>query len=112
MKKNLIAAAIGLAACGFVSAVSAGDFAHMTGKWGWEGFTIEVVEADPNGISATVVDGPKNVGMEMIQSPLKPKDDAMVGRVKHPANGEVYNSKMSMPDPDTWQMDGCTDGGA
>ena len=112
MDNKLIAAAIGLAVGGLVSAVSADDFERMIGKWTWEGFTVEVTEAEPHGISATVVDGPRNLGMEMIQSPLQPKGDAIVGRIKHPANAKVYNARMWTPDPDTWHMDGCTDTGA
>ena len=91
---------------------SAGDMANMVGKWTWEGFTIDVVEGGANGITAKVISGPKNVGMDMIVTPLAPKDGAMVGKIKHPMTGETYNAKMTTPDPDSWKMDGCTDAGA
>jgi len=37
-----------------------------------------------------VIDGPKNKGMEMVQSKLEPKDGAYVGDIKHPASGDIY----------------------
>lgn len=59
-----------------------------------------------------MVDGPKNVGREVIRSDLEREDSAFVGRVRHPANGKVYNTKTSREGPDAWKLDGCTVSGA
>jgi len=36
----------------------------------------------------------------------------MVARIKHPANGQTYNAKMTFDGADSWKMDGCTNAGA
>ena len=89
----------------------------MLGKWGWQGFVIENKACDTNpaktGMCATVISGPKNVGLEMIRSPMMPKDGKFVGKVAHPATGLIYNAQMGMSaDMNTWTMKGCTDSGA
>ena len=56
-------------------------------------FVVEMGQGGEHGVSAKVISGPANVGMEMMQSAMTPKDGGMVARVKHPANGEVYNLK-------------------
>lgn len=83
----------------------------MVGKWKWTDYTINCAEGGANGISCKVEAGPKNVGMEMIQSKLEAKDGGFVGKIAHPATGETYNTKMKMANPDSWSMDGCTDKG-
>lgn len=83
----------------------------MVGKWKWTDYVIEVKACDsnPSGapICATVVEGPKNKGMEMIRSKLMPKDGAFFGQVAHPATGDIYDTKMTLKDADTWSMTGC-----
>lgn len=106
--KKVFAAVAGLAVLGLSTAASANP---MVGKWAWEGFTIECKEGGANGMSCVVTDGPKNKGMEMIQSKLEAKDGGFVGDVKHPASGDVYKAKMMMKDANTWSMDGCTAAG-
>ena len=105
------------ALCGLVlgawgAAAAAADFDAMVGKWAWEGYVIKVTKEGPYGLSAKVIEGPKNVGMEMIQSEPDLRADFFIAKVKHPANGKVYHTKISQQGPDTWQLDGCTDGGA
>lgn len=112
MRKSLLAVTFGLALGATASVAQAGKYEAMVGEWAWEGFTIEVAEGGDHGLSAEVVDGPKNVGMEMIKSELEREDGAFVGRVKHPANGKVYNTKISRKGADAWKLDGCTDSGA
>ncbi len=112
MKKGVLGFVLGLVAAGWVSVAAAGQYEQMVGKWTWEGFTIEVTESGEHGVSAKVVNGPKNVGMEMIQSDLAKKGEDFVGKVRHPGNGKVYNTKISRKGPDAWKLDGCTDGGA
>ena len=107
--KKVIGAVFGLAAFGLVSSAALADTSKMVGKWTWEGFTVEVTEGGEFGLSAKVIDGPKNVGMEMIKSKLEPKDGGMVGKIAHPMTGDTYNAQMTNPDADTWHMDGCTD---
>jgi len=111
--KKLAAATIGLIAMGAM-AVSAYalDVKKMVGKWKWQDYVVEVTEGGDNGLSAKVVSGPNNVGMEMIQSKLEEKDGKIVGRIKHPGNGKVYNTQLTMPDENAWKLDGCTDDGA
>ena len=80
----------------------------MVGTWKWEGFTIKVQKCEKTGVCAEVVSGPKNVGMQMIQSTLSSADSSFVGKVAHPQTGDTYNSKISMINNDTWHIDGCT----
>lgn len=110
MRKTMAAVAA-LVAFGFAGSANAAGMADMVGKWKWTDFTIECKEGGANGMSCTVIDGPKNKGMEMIQSKLEAKDGGFVGKVKHPASGDIYNSKMNLKDANTWSMDGCTDAG-
>ncbi|HHI82254.1 MAG TPA: hypothetical protein ENJ99_03795 [Rhizobiales bacterium] len=110
--KKLIALIAGIAALGMATLASAQDMSAMIGKWQWQAFTIEVTKGGQYGISAKVIAGPANVGMEMMQSAMKPMGNAIVARVKHPANGQIYNAKMTFDGADSWKMDGCTDAGA
>jgi len=112
MRKSVLAVAFGVVLGGGAATASAGQYDAMVGKWAWQAFTIEVSESADHGVSAEVVAGPKNVGMEMIQSDLTKKDGAFVGKVKHPANGKVYNTRISRQGADAWKLNGCTDGGA
>lgn len=110
--KQVLTAIVGLAALAFATGASAGSASDMVGKWSWEGFTIQCAEEGANGMSCKVIDGPKNVGMEMIQSALVPDGDGFKGKIKHPATGEDYNAKMVYDGSSAWQMDGCTAAGA
>lgn len=84
-----------------------GGMEAMMGKWIWNGFVVEVSPCKNTGICAKVISGPKNVGMQMIQSPPIPKGRGMYGKVKHPLTGDIYNVKMSFSPTGDWQMDGC-----
>jgi len=112
MKKVLTGALVGLATFGMTVMASAQDMSAMIGKWQWQQFVIEVTKGGDHGMSAKVVSGPANVGMEMMQSKMAPKGESMVARVKHPANAQTYNAKMTFDGADSWKMDGCTDAGA
>lgn len=107
--KKIIAATAGIIALGFASSAMA---ASMVGTWEWNGFTINCVEGGDNGMSCKVASGPSNVGMEMIQSKLMEKDGAQVGKIKHPADGKVYNAQMKFDGDDKVVMVGVTDDGA
>jgi uncharacterized protein (DUF2147 family) len=97
------------------SSVAAAELKDMVGKWKWAEYTVDVTECTTNpgggGLCAKVAAGPKNVGMEMIRSKLETKGNEFVGQIAHPATGEIYNTKMTLKDPDTWGMDGCTAAG-
>lgn len=80
----------------------------MVGTWKWEGFTIKVQKCESTGVCAEVTSGPKNVGLQMIQSKLAASDAGFVGKVAHPQTGDTYNSKISMVNDTTWHIDGCT----
>jgi uncharacterized protein (DUF2147 family) len=93
---------------------SAAEMKDMIGRWQWTDYTVDVQECASNpsgaGLCATVSAGPKNVGMEMIRSKLEKRGELFVGQIAHPATGEIYSTKMTLKDPDTWGMDGCTAG--
>jgi uncharacterized protein (DUF2147 family) len=111
MRNIIRAGSIAVAILGMTAAANAAGLADMVGKWKWTDYTIECKEGGANGMSCTVTDGPKNKGMEMVQSKLDAKDGGFVGDIKHPASGDVYKAKMVMKDADNWSMDGCTAGG-
>jgi uncharacterized protein (DUF2147 family) len=81
---------------------------EMVGTWKWESFTIKVQKCESTGVCAEVLSGPKNVGLQMIQSKLAASDAGFVGKVAHPQTGDTYNSKISMVNATTWHIDGCT----
>jgi len=108
--KKLVLACAATISIGMISSASASsDVTSMIGTWKWEGFTIEVAKCESTEVCAKVVSGPKNVGMEMIQSKLKPSEGSFLGKVAHPQTGDTYNSKLTMANADTWHIDGCTD---
>jgi len=112
MRASLVSAVLALVLGTWLPAAHAVGSGAMVGKWTWEAFTVKVSKGGPHGLSCKVVDGPKNVGMEMIRSEPKLRSDFFVARVKHPANGKIYHTKITRLGPDTWRLDGCTDGGA
>lgn len=111
MRNIVRAGAISVAFASLVGVAHAEGVADMVGTWKWTDFTVECKEGGDNGVSCTVIDGPKNKGMEMIQSKLEMKDGFYVGDIKHPASGDVYKTKMKLMNADTWSMDGCTSAG-
>jgi uncharacterized protein (DUF2147 family) len=111
MMKFVSAAAILAGVMGFAAAAGAASVADMAGTWKWTDYTVQCKEGGANGVSCTVTAGPKNVGMEMIQSKLESKDGAFVGDIKHPANGDTYKTKIQLKDADNWALDGCTTAG-
>src|SRR5208337_3965932 len=90
MMKFVSAGALLAGVLSLATAASAATTADMAGKWKWTDYTVECKEGGANGMSCTVTGGPKNVGMEMVQSKLEPKDGAFVGDIKHPASGDTY----------------------
>jgi len=109
LRSALTALLLGAAA---LQPATAAEIKDMVGKWQWTDYTVEVKECATNpsgaGICGTVTGGPKNVGMEMIKSKLEKKGDGFAGQIAHPATGDVYNTKLTFKDADTWSMDGCT----
>lgn len=99
------------ASLALTGASDAAEIKNMIGKWKWTDYTVEVKECTTNpsgaGLCGTVIDGPKNKGMEMIRSKLENKDGNFVGHIAHPATGDIYDSKMTFKDADTWSMAGC-----
>ena len=81
----------------------------MVGTWKWADFTIRVDKCAQTEVCAKVVTGPKNVGLEMIQSKLTPAEGSFLGKIAHPQTGNTYNSKISMLSDNVWHIDGCTD---
>jgi len=108
MRNFLRASAIPVAALGLWTASSAAGIADMVGTWKWTDYTVQCKEGGTNGMSCLVIDGPKNKGMEMVQSKLEPKDGAFFGDIKHPATGDIYKTKLVLKDADNWSLDGCT----
>jgi uncharacterized protein (DUF2147 family) len=108
MQKFVSAAAIFAGVLSFAAAANAVTTADMTGTWKWTEYTVQCKEGGSNGVSCTVIDGPKNKGMEMVQSKLEPKDGGFFGDIKHPASGDTYKTKIMLKDANTWALDGCT----
>lgn len=104
-----------VAAVAVSATASAVELKDMVGKWKWTDYTVEVKECSTNpagaGFCATVVEGPKNKGMEMIRSKLEKKGDELVGEIAHPATSEIYATRMKYDGKDRWSMDGCTKAG-
>lgn len=90
------------------SAMAEPKIESMIGEWKWADFTIRVGKCDKTEVCAKVVSGPKNVGLQMIQSKLIPSEGSFVGKVAHPQTGDTYNSKISMLSTNVWHIDGCT----
>lgn len=112
MNKFIKGALFGAATLAMTTMATAQDMSTMVGKWKWQNFVINMTMGGTHGISAKVFSGPANVGMEMMQSKMAMKGGNMVARIKHPANGQTYNAKMTFDGADSWKMDGCTDAGA
>jgi uncharacterized protein (DUF2147 family) len=108
IKAGLLLCAASLALPGTSSAAEIKD---MIGTWKWTDYTVEVKECSTNpsgaGLCATVIDGPKNKGMEMIRSKLEKKGSDFLGHIGHPATGDIYDTKLTMKNADTWSMAGC-----
>lgn len=108
--KNIIKTFIALVALSAANnAVAKNDIYSMLGTWKWEDFTIKVDKCDKTEVCATVMSGPKNVGLQMIKTKLSASGESFVGKIAHPQTGDTYNSKLSMASTDTWHIDGCTD---
>jgi uncharacterized protein (DUF2147 family) len=102
---TVFAAILVLLSC---SQVAAAELKEMIGKWGWQRFTIEVSECQGDSICAKVVDGPKNVGMQIFASKLIAKGGDWFGQITHPETKEIYNTRLQRAGSDTWRLDGCT----
>jgi hypothetical protein len=90
------------------SGACAADLKDMVGKWRWKAFTIEVAECQNGNICAKVVDGPKNIGLQLFAANLVVKDGNLFGQITHPETKEVYNTRFQQIGPDNWRLDGCT----
>ena len=86
----------------------AADLKDMIGKWRWQQFTIEVAACQGDSICAKVIQGPKNVGMEIFGTKLTAKDGKLFGQITHPETKDVYNTRFQQDDADKWSLDGCT----
>src|SRR5258708_1702432 len=89
-------------------ATRAADLKDMIGKWRWQQFTIEVAACQGDSICAKVLQGPKNVGMEIFATKLTAKDGKLLGQIAHPETKDVYNTRFQQDDVDKWSLDGCT----
>lgn len=107
--KKIITTCFTIFTIGFASMAAASDLSKMIGTWKWEQFTVVVKKCPKTEVCATVTEGPKNKGMEMIRSKLVLKDKDFVGKIAHPQTGDIYNTKITMTNADTWTLKGCTD---
>jgi hypothetical protein len=103
---TLSAAAIALAVLPTVAI--AADLKDMIGTWRWKQFVIQVTECESHNVCAKVVEGPKNVGMQVFATNLVPKDGNLVGQIAHPESKEIYSTRFQQDGPDAWRLDGCT----
>ena len=90
------------------NAALAADLKDMIGRWRWQQYTIEVTACQGDGICAKVVEGPKNVGMEVFAAQLTVKDGNLVGQITNPDTKEIYNTRFQQQTADKWRLDGCT----
>jgi hypothetical protein len=90
------------------TAASASDLKNMIGRWRWQQFTMEVTECQSDTLCAKIIDGSKNVGMEVFASKILAKDGDLFGQIFHPETKDMYNTRFRQKDPDTWRLDGCT----
>lgn len=117
MHRNSVLAFAALAMAGMAATPAAAvDLNSLVGTYKWTDYTVQAKTCSTNpsgaGLCVTVTAGPKNVGMEMIRSKLMDKAGGVfVGKIAHPASGEIYNTKMTF-NGKIWHMDGCTDAGA
>ena len=81
MKKYFTGALVGLATFSMAAMASAQDMSQMMGKWQWQNFVIEMTQGGDFGMSAKVISGPANVGMEMMQSKLSMQGGNMVAQI-------------------------------
>lgn len=84
---------------------------EMIGKWQWEQSTIDVVECRPHRLCATVVRGPKDVGMQVFASDLVGLQGGWAGQIIDPRDGKMYYTRFEKAGLDTWKLDGCTAAG-
>lgn len=116
MHRNSVLALAALAMAGLAATPAAAvDLNSLVGTYKWQDFTVQAKTCSTNpsgaGLCMTVTAGPKNIGMEMIRSKLQDKAGGVfVGKIAHPASGEIYNTKMTF-NGKIWHMDGCTDAG-
>ncbi len=94
--------------CSSCVSAFAADLKDMIGRWRWQQFTIEVTECKSDSICAKIIEGPKNVGMEVFATKLMVKDGKLFGPIAHPETKEIYNTRFQQNDPDRWRLDGCT----
>jgi hypothetical protein len=90
------------------AAAAAAELHDMIGKWRWQEYTIEVTECQASSICATIVAGPKNVGMKIFASKLVAKGGNLFGKIVHPETREIYNTRFQRVDTNKWRLDGCT----
>jgi uncharacterized protein (DUF2147 family) len=90
------------------SAAYATDLKDMIGRWRWQQFTIEVTACQGDSVCAKVVEGPKNVGMEVFATQLTVKDGTLVGQIVDPNTKENYNTQFQQQSENKWRLDGCT----
>ena len=116
MHRNSVLAFAALAIAGMAATPAAAvDLNSLVGTYKWTDYTVQAKTCSTNpsgaGLCVTVTAGPKNIGMEMIRSKLMDKAGGVfVGKIAHPASGEIYNTKMTF-NGKIWHMDGCTDAG-
>lgn len=113
MRKIMTLAAAVAMSTAMVMPVKALDIDRMVGTWQWKDFVVTCAKGGEFGLSCKVSKGPKNVGMEMLLSKIVDKGGReYIAKVRHPANGKVYNTRLTMPRDDAWELDGCTTDGA
>jgi len=111
MRRLFFGLAVGLGMGGWSVAASAVDLEAMVGSWSWNGYTVKVTRGGPHGLSARVVEGPRNVGMEMIRSDVRNQADFAVAEIRLPGDGQDYLSEITPEGPDAWHLEGCSDRG-
>ena len=100
-----------ISALGPMGSVRCAELKDMLGRWTWQNFKIEVRDCGSKRVCAKVIDGPKNVGIDIFASELVAKDGAWFGQVVDPKTGTAYNTRLQLTAAKTWRLDGCTSSG-
>lgn len=87
--------------------VHAFDLSEISGTWTWKSFVIQIAACQDK-MCAKVIDGPKNIGMELFASDLNRQGEAWVGEVTDPETSVIYFTRLQLIDSNNLKLDGCT----
>jgi uncharacterized protein (DUF2147 family) len=108
VESNRLWAVLALGSVLAASGALAAEPKDLIGKWRWKDFTVDVAQCEGGALCAKIIEGPKNVGVQVFGRDLTAKDGDLFGQFTHPETKEVYNTRLRQESPDKWRLDGCT----